>query len=126
MTRDNKYGMIAFMYIVGVGVVPFFSEWNDVNTRKWLGVTLWTGLIFGSVVYLHAKRLKIARCPVVFLALLALHLTVLMSYLRSARFPGIFFLFFSPFEAAAVTGVVVLVAGERSRRGHRIKQSKDA
>ena len=123
MTRDNKYGLVAFIVIVGVCALFFWLAWEGVDYKKWFGLTLWTLCIFGSVVFLHAERLKMLRCLLVFLALLALHVTLLVFYLRSARFPNVFFLFFAPFEGAAIIGIVVLVAGERSHRGHRIKQS---
>src|SRR5207249_10341755 len=69
MTRDNKYGMVAFIVIVGVWGLFFWLAWEGVNYRKWFDITIWTLGIFGSVVLLHAERLNMFRRRLVFLAL---------------------------------------------------------
>jgi uncharacterized membrane protein len=123
VTKNTKYSILAMLsgfavfgllLALGLGGV----DWAGAG-RRWFQLVLWTGFVFGVVAYYHGRRLAKARGMMVFLAMLGLHIMVLVSYLRRAdEFPNVFFLVFSPVEAALVAFVVGLVGGNVVRRSH--------
>lgn len=112
----------AVATVGGVFVLLVALEWAGVDYQKWFKFMGWTVLLFGCVAYLYGASLKRLRCLSAFLGMLAIHVSVLILYLRSTdRFPSMFFLFFSPFEAMAVAFVLISL-GARSHRTHRIER----
>jgi hypothetical protein len=73
-----------------------------------------------------AEDLEKARCFLVYLAMLALHVTVLIYYLRSvSKFPSVFFLFFSPFEVAGAGIILMVLGGAEIRLTRRSKRTRN-
>ncbi len=121
-TKDNlQIGAAAVLsavvlFFLLVVLAQYRADWE-----RLFGIAWWTAFVFGCAAYWYGKGLKRARCLLVFLLALTLHISVLVHYVPSgARFPGVFFLFFSPFEATAVGMLLMLVGGPPARRAHRV------
>jgi len=131
MTKDTKYTILAILSGFAVCGLLLGLEFAGADLagagRKWFQLVLWTGFVFALVGYHRRRWLAKAKAALVFLALLAAHIAVLVSYLRAAgHFPNVFFLIFSPLEAALVALVVGLVGGNTVRRKRRGEQSPRA
>jgi len=101
---------------VAVLVLLVHLESLGLDWKKWFKAVVWTLFVFGLLLYLYGNSLKRLRCLLPFLAMLALHAAALAFYLRSAEgFPTVFFLFLSPFEAAGVAAVLVLLGADMRR-----------
>jgi multisubunit Na+/H+ antiporter MnhG subunit len=128
MTKNTKYSILAmlsgfavFGLLLGLGLAGV--DWAGAG-REWFQLVLWTGFVFGLVAYHRRRWLKKTRALMVFVALLAVHIVALVSYLRAAEgFPNVFFLIASPVEAALVAFVVGLVGGSIVRRKRPGKRS---
>jgi uncharacterized membrane protein len=121
MTKDAKYSIIALLSGILVSGLLFGPALAGIDLtdfyRRWFGFVLWTGFVFGLVAYHRRRWLKKAKALMVFVALLTLHIVVLVWYLGPTdRFPNVFFLIFSPLEAALVALVVGVVGGNIGRR----------
>jgi hypothetical protein len=130
MTRDAKYSIGAFIGGIVVGAVLIALELAGVDLagvyRKWFGLVLWTALMFGLLGWQYGRRLRKAKALALFLAMLALHVSVLTLYLRSAdRFPNLFFLFFAPFEGGIVAFVLSVLGGVSLRGADAAERPRD-
>jgi len=118
LTLNEKLQIMAVALIANVflfGLLPFL-DWLGVDVKKWFGFVLFTGLVFGVVLYACWHGLKRIRSLLVFAALLTAHVALCAAYLRSAtRFPILFFAFFAPFEAAIAVFIMTTVGGVRPR-----------
>jgi uncharacterized membrane protein YoaK (UPF0700 family) len=128
MTKDAKYSIIAMLSGFAVGGLLLGLELAGIDWagagRRWFQFVLWTGFVFGLVAYHRRRWLAKAKPLIVFLVLLVLHIVVLVSYLRPVdQFPNVFFLIFSPLEAALVAFVVGVVGGSIVRRKRPGEQS---
>jgi hypothetical protein len=108
-----------------IGLLPLM-DWLGLDYQKWFGLVMWTGVIFGSVVYVYEKDLRKARCLVVFLLTLALHSAIFIYYLRSVdRFPNMFFFVFWPVEAVIIVAALTFLGGARTPRPRRTKRQPE-
>jgi cell division protein FtsW (lipid II flippase) len=128
MTKDTKYTIFAVLsafVVLGLLVVLELAGADLAGSgREWFQLVLWTGFVFGLVAYHRRRWLAKAKAVIVLLALLAVHLVVLVSYLRAAdAFPNVFFLIFSPVEAALVAFIVGLASGRIGRCKRRGRRS---
>lgn len=118
LTLKEKLQLIAFAAVAN-GI--FFGvllglEWHKVEYKKWFDFLVFTGLVFGTVLYLCWRGLKRMRSFLVFGALLTIHVAICVVYLRSAsHIPIVFFAWFSPIEAAIVGLIMTTVGGIRPR-----------
>ena len=107
----------------------FFFGLLFVLEKKWFGFVLFTGLVFGVVIYVHAKDFRTPRSVFVLGTLFTLHVAACVLYLRSvSSFPTLFFGVFSPLEAGIVDVILTTVGGVRPRlrRHKRPKPKEDA
>ena len=129
MTKDTKYSIIAALVGVAIACLMIgsgFAGVSDAAFTKWWGFAVWTAAVFGIIVMEYGGKLKKAKPLSLFLAMVALHVSVLVYYLRSEdQFPNWFFLFFFPLEAAVVAFVLVMVGDIASRRERGSARSRN-
>ncbi len=116
-TLKEKLAIITFAALANGVVfgVLLGLEWHNVDYKKWFGFALFTGLVFGVLLYVCAEDLRKTRSLLVLTALLTIHVAACVVYLRStSSFPGVFF-FFAPFEAGIGALVMTFVGGVRPR-----------
>jgi TctA family transporter len=126
-TKENLSAAATALIIVVsvIGLLPLM-DWLGLDYQKWFGLPVWTATIFGTVLYVYERDLRRARCLVVFLLALALHVWVLVQYLRSAeRFPNMFFFIFAPIETVAIAAALALLGGASMPRVRRKKRRPD-
>ncbi|MGH7869502.1 MAG: hypothetical protein ACREP9_18180 [Candidatus Dormibacteraceae bacterium] len=131
MKRDTKNSIVVFVAGVLVGGILLVLELSGVDWagtgRKWFGLVLWTAGIFGLLAYGYGRKLRSAKPLSLFLVALALHLSVMVLYLRSvADFPNLFFLFFGPLEGGLVVVAMTLLTDidYRLPGGTRLRHQK--
>ena len=101
-------------------------EFRNIDWIKWFGLVLWTAVIFGLLGTLYSRDLRKTRCLLVFVGLLVVHTSALYFYLRQVEaFPNVFFLFFSPFEGAAIGVMLMLFRGAKPHREHRMASGRE-
>jgi len=118
LTLKERLQLIAFAGLANAIVFGTLLTlaWHKIEYKKWFGFVVFTGLVFGIVLYAFSHGLKRIRSLLVFGALLAIHVAVCVIYLRSAiDFPIVFFAVFSPFEAAIVGSIMTTIGGVRPR-----------
>ena len=110
--------MLSGFAVFGLGLALEFAGADLAGTgRKWFQLVLWTGFVFGVVAYLRSTWLARPKGLIAFISLLTAHILVLVAYLRGADgFPNLFFLIFSPIEAALLGFLVGLASGRIGRR----------
>ena len=112
LTLKERIQVIAFAAFVNILIFGLLFVLDE----RWFGLVAYTGLIFGVVVYAHAKDFKTVRSILVLGALFSIHVAACVVYLRGAnRFPNFFFLFFAPLEAGIVDLILTTVGGVRPR-----------
>ncbi|MGD0923296.1 MAG: hypothetical protein ABSA70_16260 [Terriglobia bacterium] len=118
LTLKERFQLIAFALLANVclfGLLPFL-DWLGVDVKKWFGFVLWTGFVFGVVVYACGHGMKRMRSLLVFGGLLTIHVAACVVYLRTrSQFPSLFFLFFAPLEAAIAASIMTTLGGVRPR-----------
>jgi len=131
MTKDTKYSILAMLSgfaVFGLLLALGFAgvDWAGAG-REWFQLVLWTGFVFGLVAYHRRRWLARAKALIAFVAVMALHVAVLVWYVRAAgAFPNFVFLILSPVEAALVALVVGLAGGHIGRRKHPAKRASAA
>ncbi len=125
-TKENLFitalGVGSAIVVVAGGTLfaIYVADW-----QKWFGLVWWTAFTFGFVVFWFGRGLMKPWCLAAFATLLVIHVAVLLRYLGTTdSFPDIFFLFFSPFEAALVGMVLMLVGGKPSRQEGRPRRRR--
>jgi hypothetical protein len=114
--QDLKIAALAWLTIAAMFGFMGIMYWAGIDWEKWFGFTLFTGCVFGVMLYKYDASFKKARCALLFVALLAVHVTVWSYYLRPVSgFPMRLF-FVAPFEGAVVAFFLVMVGGARSTR----------
>lgn len=131
MTHETRNSILSFAAGIGICLILVTLEIGGVDIagsdRKWFDFALWTAFVFGCVAALYLRDLRKARCVAVFLVSLALHAVILVFYLRRVvAFPNVFFLFFSPFEGAAIGVTLMLFGGAKPHREHRVASRRAA
>ena len=132
MRETTKQNLkIAASALLTIGVIfgsVGLMDYAGLDGEKWLGFAFFTGLVFGCVLYGYAGSLKKTRCLLLFVTMLAVHVAVLIHYLRSMdEFPSRLF-FLAPFEGAAAAVVLIAAGGARvfRRREHNKKPGEPA
>ncbi len=124
MNQNLKILVVALVAAVVFWSVILALDSAGVHWQKWFQFMVWTAFVFGILAFKFAEDLdEKIRCLLVFLALLTIHLTVGVLYVRTVtRFPNYFFLLFSPFEAGIGAFILTVLGGARLlRRTHGIK-----
>lgn len=123
MNQDVKIAAAGLFSAVALLGLFVYLEWVGLDWEKWFKFAGWTILVFGFLVYRYGRDFGKGRCLLVFLAILALHVTVLVDYLRSAtKFPSVFFLFFSPLEGGIAAFILVVAGGAHPPRIRRTRR----
>lgn len=126
LTLKERAALIAFAALAnGIFFGTLFAlEWHNVDYKKWFGFVVFTGLVFGVVIYVHAKDFRTPRSVLVSVALFTIHVAACVLYLRSvSSFPTLLFAVFSPLEAGIVDLILTAVGGVRPRL-RRYKRSQ--
>lgn len=118
-TPKEKVAVILFAALANAvffGVLLGLA-WYNIDYEKWFGFVLYTGLVFGVLVYICGEELRKTRSLSVFTVLLAIHVVAVVVYLRSRKeLPGVlFFFFFGPLEVGIGAFIMGTVGGVRPR-----------
>jgi len=117
MTKDAKYSLIALASSVPALTLLLWMTFENWNWAKWFGFVMWTGLVFGGVLYFYAKSVDtIERCFWLFHSMLAVHIIASIFCLRSIGSSPKTLFFWAPRETALVGAVLALSGGARSER----------
>jgi CDP-diglyceride synthetase len=120
--QDLKIAALAWVSIAVMFAFIAILDLAGLDWKKWFGFTLFTGCVFGVMLYKYEESFKKARCVLLFGALLVVHVTAWSCYLRPVSGFPMRLLFVAPFEGAAVAFLLVTLGGARAmREGARSK-----